>query len=96
MIKNYELMVIISPKLSSEEADAANEAILNLVRDNGGEIAKTDAWGRRMLAYAINKMQEGYYYVNYFSLESTTVKVLKRQMNINEKVLRHMFVARGE
>lgn len=96
MIKNYELMVIISPKLTGDEADAANEAILNLVRDNAGQIVKTDAWGRRMLAYPINKVQEGYYYVNYFSLESTTVKVLKRQMNINEHVLRHMFVARGE
>jgi small subunit ribosomal protein S6 len=96
MIKNYELMVIVSPKLSSEEAEAANEAILNSVRENGGEIAKTDPWGRRMLAYPINKMQEGYYYVNYFSLESTTVSMLKRQMNINEKILRHMFVARGE
>lgn len=96
MIKNYELMVIVSPKLNSDEADAANEAILNLVRENGGEIAKTDAWGRKLLAYPINKMLEGYYYVNYFSLESTTVKVLKRLMNINENILRHMFVARGE
>jgi len=96
MIKNYELMVIVSPKLSNDEADAANEAILSQVRENGGEIAKTDPWGRRMLAYPINKMQEGYYYVNYFSLESTTVKMLKRLMNINENILRHMFVARGE
>jgi len=96
MIKNYELMVIVSPKLSNDEADAANEAILSQVGENGGEIAKTDPWGRRMLAYPINKMQEGYYYVNYFSLESTTVKMLKRLMNINENILRHMFVARGE
>lgn len=96
MTKNYELMVILSPKLNSEEADALNESIMGLVRDNGGEIVRTDPWGRRMLAYPIKKMQEGYYYVNYFTLESTTVKVLKRLMNINENVLRHMFVLRGE
>lgn len=96
MTKNYELMVIISPKLSNDEADAANEAILALVRENQGNIVKTDPWGKKMLAYPINKLQEGYYYVNYFSLESTTVKTLKRLMNINENVLRHIFVARGE
>lgn len=89
-------MVIISPKLNGEEADALNESIMGLVRDNGGEIVRTDPWGRRMLAYPIKKMHEGYYYVNYFKLESTTVKVLKRLMNINENVLRHMFVLRGE
>lgn len=96
MIKNYELMVIISPKLSSDEADATNEAILNLAREESGEIIKTDNWGKKMLAYPISKMQEGYYYVNYFKLESTAVKGMKRLMNINEKVLRHMFVVRGE
>ncbi|MCB5229862.1 MAG: 30S ribosomal protein S6 [Candidatus Cloacimonetes bacterium] len=96
MIKNYELMVIISPKLSSDEADAANEAILNLVRENQGEIVKTDPWGKKLLAYPIEKLQEGYYYVNYFSMESTAVKTIGRQLNINEKVLRHLFVAKGE
>ncbi len=49
-----------------------------------------------MLAYPINKVQEAYYYVNYFKLDSQAVKALKRLYNINENILRHMFVARGE
>ncbi len=94
MTKNYELMVIVSPKLNSEEADGVNENVLNLVRASSGNVIKTDPWGRKMLAYPIMKMQEAYYYVNYLEMESTAVKAVKAQLNINEHILRHMFVAR--
>ncbi|HRY83458.1 MAG TPA: 30S ribosomal protein S6 [Candidatus Cloacimonadota bacterium] len=94
MTKDYELMVIYSPKLSSEEAERENESVLNLIRENGGEIIKTDVWGRRYLAYAINKLNEGYYYLNYFKLESTAVKNLKKVYNINESILRYIVVAK--
>ena len=95
MTKDYELMVILNPRLNADEADALNESILTLVRDNGGEIIKTDPWGKKMLAYPINKVNEAYYYVNYFKLDSLAVKTLKRLFNINENILRHMFVVRG-
>ncbi len=96
MIKNYELMVVIAPKLNEEEATGTNDSILTLVKEQGGEIIKTDPWGRRMLAYPINKFNEGYYYVNYFKMESTSVKNVKRQINLSEKVIRHMFVVRED
>ncbi|HPV14690.1 MAG TPA: 30S ribosomal protein S6 [Candidatus Cloacimonadota bacterium] len=94
MIKNYELMVIISPKLSADAADKANQELLTWVEENGGEIDSTDSWGKRALAYPIDKVTEGYYFVNYFKLEATSVKVLGRLMNINENIIRHMFVAK--
>ena len=96
MTKDYELMVIYSPKLSSEEAERENETALNLIRENSGEIIKTDVWGRRYLAYSINKLNEGYYYLNFFKLESTAVKNLKKVYNINENILRYMIVAKDE
>jgi small subunit ribosomal protein S6 len=96
MIKNYELMVILSPKLTADEATQLNDSILALLKDNGGEIIRTDPWGRRMLAYPIRKRQEGYYFVNYFKLESLSVKTVKKQLIINENIIRHMFVAKGE
>ena len=96
-MKNYELMVIISPKLTEEEANKLNESILNMVKQQGnGEIIKTDPWGLRKLAYPINKMQEAYYFVNYFSMEPNAVKPIKNQLNINEHVLRHMFIVRDK
>lgn len=96
MIKDYELMVMITPKLNADEANSVNDAILALAKENGGEIIKTDPWGKRILAYPINKLQEAYYYVNYMKLDSLTVKAMKQQFNINESIIRHMFVARGE
>jgi small subunit ribosomal protein S6 len=92
--KDYELMVIYSPKLSSEEVERLNETILTQIKDNGGEIIKTDVWGRRYLAYQINKHNEGYYYLNYFKLESTSIKNVKSAFNINEQILRYMVVAK--
>jgi small subunit ribosomal protein S6 len=87
-------MVILSPKLSDDEANALNESILALVKEQGGEVIKTDPWGKRMLAYPINKNQEAYYYVNYLNLETSAVKGIKQQLGINEQVLRHMFIAK--
>ncbi|MDD3535923.1 MAG: 30S ribosomal protein S6 [Candidatus Cloacimonetes bacterium] len=96
MIKDYELMVMFTPKLNADEANLANEALLNLLRENEAEIIKTDDWGKRMLAYPIEKLQEAYYYVNYFKLDSLKVKSIAQLLNINEQVLRFMFVAKDE
>jgi len=92
--KDYELMVILVPTLSVEEASAMNDKMLALVTENGGEITKIDPWGKRMLAYPIKKYKEGYYFVDYFTLDSLAVKKLKAQFNINENILRHLFVAK--
>jgi len=85
-----------TPKLNADEANAANEAVLNQLRESGADIIKTDPWGKRMLAYPIEKLQEAYYFVNYFKMDSLAVKALKAQFNINEAIIRHMFVARDE
>jgi small subunit ribosomal protein S6 len=96
MTKNYELMVILSPKLNEEEANQLNDSILAIVKDLSGELIKTEPWGRRMLAYPINKLQEGYYYLNFLKMESLKVKTLKQQLGLNENIIRHMIIVRGE
>lgn len=96
MTKNYELMVILSPKLNEEEANQLNDSILAIVKDLSGELIKTEPWGRRMLAYPINKLQEGYYYLDFLKMESLKVKTLKQQLGLNENIIRHMIIARGE
>jgi len=89
-------MVILSPKLNEEEANQLNDSILAIVKDLSGELIKTEPWGRRMLAYPINKLQEGYYYLNFLKMESLKVKTLKQQLGLNENIIRHMIIARGE
>lgn len=96
MLKNYELMVVITPKLNEEEAGSLNDSVLALVKEQGGEVIKTDPWSKRLLAYPINKLKEAYYYVNFLRMESTSVKKVKSQININENVIRHMFIAKDE
>jgi small subunit ribosomal protein S6 len=96
MIKDYELMMMYTPKLNNDEADAANEAVLTQLREAGAEIIKTDPWGKRILAYPIEKLNEAYYYVNYLKMDSLAVKGFKQQFNINEKIMRHMFVAHDD
>ncbi len=96
MVKNYELMVIISPKLNEEEAAKLNESFLNLIKEHSGEIVKTEPWGKRMLAYPINKFTEAHYFVNYLGMDAAGVKSVKQQLNINEHVLRHMFVVKDQ
>ena len=96
MKKNYELMVIFSPKLNADSAKQANDKLLAVITDNGGEFIKTDDWGKRILAYPINKQTEGYYFVNYYRFESTEIKTIKRLFNINEDIIRFMVVLREE
>ncbi|MEN6444692.1 MAG: 30S ribosomal protein S6 [Candidatus Cloacimonas sp.] len=94
MTKDYELMLILTPALSLEEAKAMNDSLLSFVTDNGGEIIKIDPWGKRMLAYPIKKFREGYYFVDYFKLDSLLIKKWKALFNINENIIRHIFVAK--
>ncbi len=94
MIKDYELMVIFSPKLTVDQAKQANEKMLALLIENGGEIIKTDDWGKRFLAYPIEKVKEGHYFVNYFRFETTEIKTVKRLFNINEDILRTLIILR--
>jgi len=94
MTKDYELMLILTPALSLEEAKAMNDSLLTFVTDNGGEIIKIDTWGKRMLAYPIKKFREGYYFVDYFKLDSLLIKKWKALFNINENIIRHIFVAK--
>lgn len=94
MIKDYEMMVIFSPKLTTDLAKAANDKVLAVITDNGGEFIKTDDWGKRILAYPINKMNEGHYFVDYFRFESTEIKTIKRLFSINEDIVRNMIIMR--
>ncbi|MBM4399941.1 MAG: 30S ribosomal protein S6 [Candidatus Cloacimonetes bacterium] len=96
MIKDYECMIILKPQLNQDEAVKQNENAVNIIIDNGGELIKTDNWGKRQLNYPINKQNEGYYFINYFRMESTNVKQIQRLYNINDNILRFIIVDRHQ
>src|SRR5437868_14705918 len=87
-MRHYEVMVILDPSLDERTVAPSLDQFLTVVRNDGGTVEKVDVWGRRRLAYDIDKKSEGIYAVIDLSAEPATVKELSRQMNLNEGILR--------
>ncbi|MCX6396979.1 MAG: 30S ribosomal protein S6 [Propionibacteriales bacterium] len=87
-MRNYELMVILDPELEERTVAPSLDTYLNVVRNDGGTVDSVDVWGRRRLAYEINKKAEGIYAVVTLQAEPATVKELDRQLGLNESVMR--------
>ena len=87
-MRTYEVMVILDPSLEERTVEPSLDKYLNVVRKDGGTVESVDVWGRRRLAYEINKKAEGIYAVVSLSAEPATVKELDRQLGLNESVLR--------
>ena len=93
----YELMVILDPEIDERTVAPSLDKFLNVIRNDGGTIDKIDIWGRRRLAYEINKKTEGIYAVVDFTAESATTNELDRQLNLSEAVMRTKVLrARGK
>ena len=87
-MRAYELMVILDPNLEERTVQPSLDTYLNVVRNDGGTVDNIDIWGRRRLAYEIDKNAEGIYAVVQLQAEPATVKELDRQLTLNESVLR--------
>lgn len=87
-MRPYEIMVILDPTLDERTVAPSLETFLNVVRKDGGTVDKVDIWGKRRLAYQIEKKPEGIYAVVDVTAEPATVLELDRQLNLNEGVLR--------
>ena len=87
-MRTYEVMVILDPSLDERTVAPSLDTYLNVVRQDGGEVESVDVWGKRRLAYEINKNAEGIYAVVDLKAEPATVKELDRQLSLNESVLR--------
>ncbi len=87
-MRAYEVMVILDPDLDERTVAPSLDTYLNVVRSDGGSVEKVDVWGRRRLAYEIDKNAEGIYAVIELRAQPATVKELDRQLTLNESVLR--------
>ena len=87
-MRNYEVMVILDPNLEERTIAPSLDAFLSVVKKDGGTVNKVDIWGKRRLAYEINKHAEGIYAVIELAAEPASVLELDRQLNLNESVLR--------
>jgi small subunit ribosomal protein S6 len=87
-MRRYELMVILDPNLEERAVSPSLDQFLGVVKNDGGSVEKVDVWGRRRLAYDIQKKSEGIYAIVDLTAEPATVKELDRQLNLNETILR--------
>ena len=87
-MRHYELMVILDPDLEERTVAPRLDKFLNVIRQGGGTVDKIDIWGRRRLAYDINKKSEGIYAVVDLNAEPALAQELDRQLGLNESVLR--------
>ncbi|NLT56004.1 MAG: 30S ribosomal protein S6 [Actinomycetales bacterium] len=94
-MRHYELMVILDPDLEERTVAPSLDKFLNVVRKGGGAVENVDIWGRRRLAYEINKKAEGIYAVVDMMAEPDVAKELDRQLNLNEAVLRTKLMRPG-
>ena len=84
----YELMVILDPEIDERTVAPSLDKFLGVIRNDGGTIESTDIWGRRKMAYEINKKAEGIYAVVNFTSSPEAAKELDRQLRLSEAVMR--------
>jgi small subunit ribosomal protein S6 len=94
-LRAYEVMVILEPSLEERTVEPSLDKYLNVVRKDGGSVESVDVWGRRRLAYEIDKQAEGIYAVVSLTAEPATVKELDRQLGLNESILRTKVIRPG-
>jgi len=91
-MRPYETLFIVKPDLSVDDATKVFESFKELIKKNGGNILHEEAWGKKTLAYKIQKFSEGYYFLLNFEAEPNFPKELERRFRINENVIRFIVV----
>ena len=94
-LRPYEVMVILDADLEERTVAPSLDTYLNVVRQAGGSVDNVDVWGKRRLAYEINKKSEGIYAVVDLTAEPAAVKELDRQLGLNESVMRTKLLRPG-
>lgn len=95
-MRNYEAMYVLRPELDEEQVNAAVEKFSEIIANNGGEVTKVEQWGKRRLAYEVQKLREGFYVLTYFTGDTELPKELERNFKISDQVIRFLVIREGE
>lgn len=91
-LRDYELVLIVSPQLSDEAFDATIDKYSRMITGKGGTIGDTQRWGKRKLAYPIKHFGEGNYVLFKSKMQPATSRELEASLRISEEVVRHLLV----
>ena len=89
-MRDYELMWILGGETSEDDGETSVGTVSRLVEDSGGEVIHTELWGRRTLAYPIDKNVEGVYYLARFSIEPDSLSGVKDAIVADQAIIRHL------
>lgn len=92
MQRIYEELFIVRPDAAEEEVDQVVEQMTGVVTHAGGTVDKMEKWGKRKLAYRVDKHREGYYVLMQFTAGPETVKELERRMRVTDAVIKFITV----
>jgi small subunit ribosomal protein S6 len=97
-MRTYELMFVVDPRVSDEDVVAMTQEYKNMISAGGSTITAEENWGRRKLAYTIDKLNEGKYVLFYVSSETgkTALPEVEHRMRQNDKILRYLTVRTDE
>ena len=95
-MNDYELLLLLDPELAEERQTAIVGNVRTLVEKGGGSFASHDSWGRRKLAYPIDKKDDGLYHLLSFSADAETLDEVSRVLKIEDDVMRHLATRRIE
>ncbi|MEK7139323.1 MAG: 30S ribosomal protein S6 [Patescibacteria group bacterium] len=95
-VKHYELLYVIPVKYTADELGPVNERVRAIVAEHGGIITYEDSLGKRKLAYPINDIHHGYYFIAEFNAKTDQLASLNTALRLAPEVLRHLIVAKQE
>ena len=95
-MRNYEGVFIIKADLSNELSKGVVAGLQELVTKNGGRVDGLQEWGKKRLAYKINKKHEGSYVILNFQLDSKHTKKLEQSLKLNDQLLRYLLINKDE
>jgi small subunit ribosomal protein S6 len=91
-MRDYELMYIVRPNIADEELTGMTDKVDTMVSNLGGSVSEKNPWGKRRLAYPIDKYEDGYYIVSKIKLDTDRARELEAQLKISDDVIRHILV----
>jgi small subunit ribosomal protein S6 len=95
-MEKYELTVVLSGDTTTAKKKKAQEAIEKIVKIVGGKIGKAEDWGKKELAYEIEKNDSGIFLLYNLELEGEVVKMLPQKFNLEENIIRYLLVRKEE
>ncbi len=94
-LREYELIYILRPTIADDQIPGSIEKVTQMVSTRGGdvyEVLQTPPWGKRRLAYSIDRLNDGFYVVNHLRMNPETTDDFERMLKISDDVMRHILV----